>query len=131
MRVTRSYTLEQRNKACLYWFVYRSWGKVSRKMKIPPTTIRTWAKQSWWQDLIEDIRKRYLAKQDAVYTQILDQAGANVLKQLRKGVLKQRVTIKGEVIEYREEVSLRDQINAIKEVTHALALQRGEATSRS
>ena len=130
-RPKRSYDFETKHKTCLYWFIYRSWGRVSRKMKIPVATIRSWAKQPWWEEIQESIRAKYLAKQDAVYTLILDKAGTNILNQLQKGVTRRKPNAKGELIEWQEDVPLRDQITAVKEVTHALALQRGEATSRA
>lgn len=122
----RVHTEETRHKAVLYWFAYRSWGRVSRKLGVPVSTLRAWSRMQWWQDSIAEIREKYQKKLDSQYTHILDKVAESILDRLRNG--EERVTASGKVV--RVGVGARDLATLLRDVQSNRALIRGEPTQR-
>lgn len=114
-------------KAVLYWFVYRSWGAVSRKLGVPITTIRKWARTPWWDEVIREIQKKYEAKLDATYARILDDVGTLLGKTLVEG--QKRVDKDGNVS--ITHASAKELAQIAHTIGSQLAMLRGKPTSRT
>lgn len=122
----KKYPDSLRYKAPIYWFYYRSWGKVARKLGVKVTTVRSWARTQWWDDTIQEIRDKYQRKLDNQYTHLLDKTAEELFDRLKNG--EEKVTAKGDVVKVK--VSARDLSTLLRDIQANRAMIRGEPTQR-
>jgi hypothetical protein len=128
MGTQRTYDPEERYKACLYYFVYQSWGRVAKKLDIPVATIRVWSKTEWWHEYTNQLKSKYQSKLDSRFTYILDRMTAEIMDRLEKGDYKFDTKTGRNV---RVPPTLRDLSTALGTIHDKRAMVRGEPTSRS
>ena len=60
-------------------------SQIAVQLNVPHETIRTWRRQSWWNDISADIRSEDTQKLDAKLTKILDASLEKILDRLENG----------------------------------------------
>lgn len=89
------YSDEERTQAAIHYAVTGSLVKVERALGIPNTTVCTWKKQSWWDELVATVRSEKLEEHRAIYVSIVDKAQKRVLKDLPNASARDAMIIAG------------------------------------
>ncbi len=76
------YSDEQRTQAAIHYAVTGSLVKTEKTTGIPDSTIGTWKKQGWWEELVGSVRNEKGEEHRAMYSQIVDKAQRITLEKL-------------------------------------------------
>ena len=76
------YSDEQRTQAAIHYAVTGSLVKTEEATGIPDSTIGTWKKQDWWEELVGNVREKKGEEHRAMYSQIVDKAQRITLEKL-------------------------------------------------
>jgi hypothetical protein len=76
------YSDEQRTQAAIHYAVTGSLVKTEAATGIPDSTIGTWKKQDWWEELVGSVRNEKGEEHRAMYSQIVDKAQRITLEKL-------------------------------------------------
>ncbi len=76
------YSDEQRTQAAIHYAVTGSLVKTEEATGIPDSTIGTWKKKDWWEELVGSVRDEKGEEHRAMYSQIVDKAQRITLKKL-------------------------------------------------
>ncbi len=76
------YSDEQRTQAAIHYAVTGSLVKTEQATGIPDSTIGTWKKQDWWEELVGSVRNEKGEEHRAMYSQIVDKAQRITLEKL-------------------------------------------------
>ena len=76
------YTDEQRHDAAIQYAVLGNMKKVAKQTGIPRTTIISWRKQDWWDELIAEVRGEKADEHRAKYIELVDLAQQVTLEKL-------------------------------------------------
>ncbi len=76
------YSDEQRTEAAIHYAVTGSLVKTEEATGIPDSTIGTWKKQDWWEELVGSVRNEKGEEHRAVYAKIVDKAQKQTLDKL-------------------------------------------------
>lgn len=121
------YPEEKRIEAVTIYAATGHFGRTSELTKLPESLIRQWRKQSWFQELLREIRSENNEKLDAKFTEIVDAALDQLSDRITHGdhvVLRDGSLVRRPVT--AKDLSLVSAINIDKR-----QLLRGEPTSRS
>ncbi len=89
------YSHEQRMAAAVLYAIHGNMKKVARQSGIPRTTIISWQKQDWWDELISQVRSAKVDEHRAMYSQLVDAAQAQALAKLPEATAAQSMVIAG------------------------------------
>ncbi len=78
------YSDEERTQAAIHYAVTGSLVKTEEATGIPDSTIGTWKKQDWWEELVGSVRDEKGEEHRANYVEIIDKAQKQTLKALPK-----------------------------------------------
>jgi len=78
------YSDEERTQAAIHYAVTGSLVKTEEATGIPDSTIGTWKKQDWWEELVGSVRDEKSGEHRANYVEIIDKAQKQTLKALPK-----------------------------------------------
>jgi hypothetical protein len=76
------YSDEERTQAAIHYAVTGSLVKTEEATGIPDSTIGTWKKQDWWEELVGRVRDEKGEEHRAMYSQIVDKAQRITLEKL-------------------------------------------------
>lgn len=122
-----NWTWEKKVECATVYAVYGNASRVEEQCGVSAVTVRGWARQPWWKDLIEDIRDRKLDEMDAKMTANIDKALDNIAKALVTGdEFYDNKT--GQF--YNKAVSAKDNTMIAAILTDKVQLLRGKPTQR-
>ena len=78
----RSYTKAEKEQACIEYNVVGSYEQVSKALGVPKTTLHTWSKSEWWQDLSERVR----TEKDSQHVALYDNLTRSALSKAQAGI---------------------------------------------
>lgn len=76
------YSDQERMNAAVQYAITGSLVKVEKATGIPDTTICTWKKADWWDEVVAKVRSEKSEEHIAIYTQIVDLAQQQTLDKL-------------------------------------------------
>jgi len=120
------YPPELKIASAALWCVLGSSVKVSKMIRIPDITIRSWYKEPWWHMAIREVRKAKNEEFDAKLTGLLDDTIVEIQDRLMNG--ETVVDKNGEL--KRVPVSTRNLATLMGIVYDKRALTRGDPTSK-
>ena len=96
---------------------------------VPSATIRSWKTRApWWNQAIEEARKRLTQDLDAMYTAILHEGGKQILDRVQKG----NIVVDAKTGEKSRAPLTARELATVTGITFdKRALQRGEPTART
>ena len=89
------YSDQQRMEVAVLYAIHGNMKKVARQSGIPRTTIISWQKQDWWDELISQVRSAKVDEHRAMYSQLVDAAQAQALAKLPEATAAQSMVIAG------------------------------------
>jgi hypothetical protein len=120
------YPPEMKIASAALWCVLGSSVKVSKMLRIPDITIRSWYKEPWWHMAVREVRKTKNEEFDAKLTGLLDDTIVEIQDRLMNG--ETVVDKQGEL--KRVPVSTRNLATLLGIVYDKRALTRGDPTSK-
>jgi len=78
------YSDDERTQAAIHYAVTGSLVKTEAATGIPDSTIGTWKKQDWWEELVGSVRDEKGEEHRANYVEIIDKAQKQTLEALPK-----------------------------------------------
>ncbi len=85
VRQGSKYTDEDRRRAVVEYCTIGNMTKVASSMNIPRTTLSTWLKTEWWDELVVEVRQEINERILSQNLQIATRAGERVLDSLENG----------------------------------------------
>jgi hypothetical protein len=121
------YTDQQRREAAVQYLLLGNLTAVAKVTSVPASTLADWARSSWWNTLVVELRAEKGAELDGAFTRIIHEATEHLLDRLKNG---DPYVVSGEV--RRKPVSARDLalVAAITYDKRALARNESPAASR-
>ncbi len=89
------YSHEQRMAVAVQYAIHGNMKKVARQSGIPRTTIISWQKQDWWDELISQVRSAKADEHRAKYSELVDKAQQQTLDKLPGATAQQAMVIAG------------------------------------
>jgi len=87
------YTAEQKANVAIQYSIHGNMKKAARQSGVPRTTIIHWQKQSWWNELISEIRSAKADEHRAKYSELVDKAQEVALEKLPEASAQQAMII--------------------------------------
>jgi len=87
------YTAEQKADVAIQYAISGNMKKVARQSGIPRTTIISWQKQDWWDELIAAVRSEKADEHRAKYSELVDAAQQVALEKLPEASAQQAMII--------------------------------------
>jgi len=87
------YTVEQKANVAIQYAIHGNMKKAARQCGIPRTTIISWQKQVWWDELISEIRSAKADEHRAKYSELVDKAQEVALEKLPEASAQQAMII--------------------------------------
>jgi len=128
-RCNQKYNVVQKMQAAMgYVLTGTSYG-ASKLSGVPAFTIRKWKSEStWWQNAVEEARKRKQDQLDGILTGILDKALGEIVDRLIDG---DEVVVARTGTKIRKKIGARDLIGIFSSLYEKRALLRGDPTART
>lgn len=79
------HTAETKAKAVALYAVTGSAEETANRLKLPPTTVRTWTREDWWQEKMAKVRQEKDAEIDAKMSEIIALATNEIKDRVTKG----------------------------------------------
>lgn len=120
------YPQEKKVEACTLYAVYGNMDETSKLSNVPVKTLREWAKEPWWADILKEV---YVEQNDKLSAQITDVLADSLIQ------LKERLDNGDHHVNYKTGETFRKPVDAkvLQGLFHSLAIQRrlmrGEPTS--
>jgi len=87
------YTTAQKADIAIQYAISGNMKKVARQSGIPRTTIISWQKQDWWDELISEVRSAKADEHRAKYSELVDKAQEVALEKLPEASAQQAMII--------------------------------------
>lgn len=120
------YPQEKKVEACTLYAVYGNMEETSKLAKVPVKTLKEWAREPWWTDILKEV---YVEQNDKLSAQITDVLADSLIQ------LKERLDNGDHHVNYKTGKTFRKPVDAkvLQGLFHSLAIQRrlmrGEPTS--
>ena len=89
------YSDEERTQAAIHYAITGLLTKTSKATNIPQSTLSSWTKQSWWDDLIATVRSEKTQEHRAQFSKILDLAQDRMIEGMPNATAQQAAIIGG------------------------------------
>lgn len=122
------YPDQKKTEAATLFAVTKSWSQVSELSGVGVGTLKSWAKEAWWDSIISQVVKDKNEELDGALTEIIHECENQIKNRLKEGDV--RVNFKtGE--QYRVPLDVRALTMSLAILFDKRQLIRGEATSRT
>jgi len=119
------YPMEKKIEACTLYAVYGNVTETSNLSKVPENVIRSWMKDSWWDDIIHQIYVEQNDKLGSQITSVLEKSLPALLDRLENGDY--HVTKTGDIV--RKPMDAKVLTGLFQTMAVQRRLVRGEPTS--
>ena len=85
---TVNHSNEKKRQAVLLYMLHGSSFQVSRRLGVPPTTIRSWKRTEWWRELQVTLQQENQDYMNASYDRILKESAQVIENKLKDKDLK-------------------------------------------
>ena len=79
-RQVRSYTQDQKEKACIVYAITGNMVKTAMQVQIPRDTMQSWSKHEWWDDLLTKLQHAKRTEHIASYNKMVDLAQTKAIE---------------------------------------------------
>lgn len=122
-----AWSIEQRIEAAIAWLITGSCEEASKLCEIPVRTIRSWQKEDWWDDILDQAKGIKQKELDALWTGLIHKATSALNDRIDKGDV--HITRQG--TQERIPVKARDLAAIVERLVDKRAMSRGQATTRT